>query len=485
MSVTKSIKKWFASLSTGSYYSSDKVAAMKSITNNLASYLIDLSKFDSLDDTEIYEQLYIWEPEVGGSIDRFSTLVGDSFRGFKLKDNEVENELATSMINDANSISEELDLRQYFETYAEIILMTGNLFLEKGKDFTLTIIPNKIVTVVDRLDRMNNSTLGETDVMTESNYLILNEQYDDVRRVIPKDKFIHVKYKSTPVYYTDSRGRRTYNIYAASPLHRVIISVWWKRISMIIDILWRYKNVPKEHHVINSEMFALDKYAGDTTARRTAAKRDLDTFIETYITALNTQVPDQGYVTSDAVDVSMVETKNMTYVGTNELIAQINEQIWGVMHMPRSMTSGESHSSYASELVVSNYVENKVIQVATRVRNIIIKNMRERLLAINSSYPVDKLDMIIDIELAASRLEATREFAIMVDSGLFTRDELRAVREYPALRPDQVPYVKARNTAQSDTSIPGAVPRVYPDTPQSESSHPTDTGKAIMNQAER
>lgn len=483
MSVVSKVKKFFASLSTGSYYSSDKIAAMKSITNNLASYLIDLSKFDMLDDTEIYEQLYIWEPEVGGSIDRFSTLVGESFKGFKLRDDIEASELSKDMITDANNMSHDLDFRQYFETYSEIILMTGNLLLEWRPDYTLTIIPNKTATILDRLDRINNLTTSETDVMTEENFLVINEGLD-AQRILRKGQFIHVKYKSTPVYYTDAKGRRTYNIYAASPLHRVIIAVWWKRISMIIDILWRYKNVPREHHQISGELFSLEKYAGDTNTRRTAAKRDLDAFIDEYISAMNSQVPDQGYVTSDGVTISMVENKNMSYVRTNELIAQINEQIWGVMHMPRSMISGESHSSYASELVVSNYVENKVIQVASRVKNVILQNMRERLRAINPSYPTDKLDIIIDLELAASRLEATREFAIMVDSGLFTKDELRAIREFPPLRPDQVPYIKPK-AGPMDSSIPGATPQIYPDTPESNMAHPTDTGKAITNQAER
>jgi len=56
---------------------------------------------------------------------------------------------------------------------------------------------------------------------------------------------------------------------------------------MIIDILWRYKNVPREHHQISGELFSLDKYAGDTNTRRLAAKRDLDEFIDQYVNAMN------------------------------------------------------------------------------------------------------------------------------------------------------------------------------------------------------
>lgn len=481
MSIIRKIKGWYATLSSGSYTTSDKVVAAKSITNNIASYLIDLTKFDNMDDAEIYEQLYVWEPEVGSSIDRFSTLVGDSYKGFTLKDGVASDGVSEQMLADANEMSDDMDIRQYFETYAEILQTHGNLYLEKGKDFSLTIIPNRIVTGLDKLERMNNFMTSTTDVITAENYLILNEGLD-AQKVLQKHQFIHVKYKSTPVYYTDRYGRRTYNIYAPSPLHRVVISVWWKRLMMIIDVLWRYKNVPREHHQISGALFSMDKYAGDTETRRTAANSDMERFIDSYISKLGTQVPDQGYVTSDSIKIDMVENKNMSYVRTNEIIEQINQQIFGVMHMPKSMTSGESHSSYASELVVSNYVENKVVQVASRVKNVILNNMRERLRAINPQYPVDKLDIIIDIELAASRLEATREFAIMVDSGLFDMDELRSIREYPPLRPDQTPYVKTKGS--TNTSTPGS-PISYPETPESSSQHPTDTGKAIVNQSER
>ena len=479
MNPVNTLKTWFASLSTGSYTSNDKVAATKSITTKLAQYLIDLSKFDSLDDSEIYEQFYVWEPEVGGAIDRFSTLVGESFKGFVLKDG-VTKEGTEEMLMDANDMAEDLDLRQYFEMFAEIILVHGNLYLEKTKDFAIKIIPNNAVTLLDRMDRIGNISSDVTDVITEANYLVINEGLDK-QRVLSKDKFVHVKYKSTPVYYNDIKGRRTYGVYAASPLHRVVISIWWKRLSMIIDILWRYRNVPREHHSINGELFSLDKYAGDTNARRTASRADATTFIDQYIAALDTQVPDQGYVTTDAVKISMVENKNMSYVQTNELLKQINEQIWIVMHMPKSMVVGESHSSYASELVVSNYVENKVIQVAARVRGVILQNIRERLLAINPSYPVKKLDLATEIELAATRLESSRQFAIMVDSGLFTKDELRNFQGYPPLMADQVTYSK--DQAPGATSIPGNV-NPYPDTPESEQAHPTDTGKAITNQSE-
>ena len=31
---------------------------------------------------------------------------------------------------------------------------------------------------------------------------------------------------------------------------------------MIIDLLWRWSNVPREHHKLSSELFTLDKFEG-------------------------------------------------------------------------------------------------------------------------------------------------------------------------------------------------------------------------------
>ena len=42
------------------------------------------------------------------------------------------------------------------------------------------------------------------------------------------DKFMHIKFKKIPIYVTDNRGRKTYNVYSISPLNRTILPVWQK-----------------------------------------------------------------------------------------------------------------------------------------------------------------------------------------------------------------------------------------------------------------
>lgn len=517
MPVVERIKKIFSSMSMVTK-PSDKVAATTTITNNLVGYLMGLSDFDNMNEDEIYEQLYIWEPEIGGAVDRISTMVGESFKYFHIKNpgtsnpeavqnavdgppdgvalgtidtpatstptgtpTSAESELEAQMVIDANKLYDSINIRQFAEVFSEILEIHGNLYLEPGKDFTLNILPNKYVTIIDRRDRIGGGQKNQNDFITQEKMLVLYEGQTDSERIIPEGKFIHVKYKSTPVFISDNKGRTTYGVYSPSPLHRVIIPLWWKRQTMITDILWRLRNVPREHHAISAEMFALDNYVGDLPTKRAAASADAKAFLAEYVKGINTLMPDQGYATLDTVDISMIENRGSNYMQTNELITQINEQVWSALNLPKSMSTGESHSSYASELVISNYTSQKVIQMAERIKPIILQNVRQRLLAINPNYPVDLLDIKVELNIATTELETYRKIALMVQTGLFTKNEIREVGGYGPLRKDQEADLATQPVNNSATSIPTNGVNTegrYPQTPQSDVQHSRDSSES-------
>lgn len=492
MSIITTIKKYFASIGNMATMPTDKVSATTTITNNLVGYLQGLSDFNSLSEDEIYEQLYVWEPEIGGGIDRISTMVGESFKYFFLHGGSALESVEQEMVDEANSMSETVNIRHNFEVFSELLIMHGNYYIEHSDDLTLNILPNKHITILDKLERLTKPSIsGEPDdVITAENYLCLYEGTQS-QRIIKKDNFVHVKYKSTPVFCKDNKGRVTYGVYSPSPLHRVILPVWWKRQTMITDILWRLRNVPREHHKISADMFSLDKYAGDLTTKRTAANTDANTFLLNYVKGINTLMPDQGYATLDTVDISMIENSNSNYMQTNELIKQINEQIWGALNLPKSMVAGESHSSYASELVISNYVAQKVLQIGNRIKPMVLENVRKRLLLINSSYPTDKLDIKLDLNIAATELETYRQAAIMATLP-FTETEIRESMGYSALRDDQIddlfytkqqsansPFGTGNTTDNTNTNLK------YPQTPSSDIQHSTDRGQSKYRNIER
>jgi hypothetical protein len=476
--------KTFASMGAGTTKPTDKVAATKTITNELVSYLLGLSDFNSMTEEEIYEQLYTWEPEIGGAIDRMSTMVGESFKYCCLRaDTEGPSKLHDKMVKDANRLAEEIDVRNYFEMLSEILVLHGNLYLER-KNIALDILPNKYVTLVDKRERLTSATgtnMAET-IITEPNLLILYEG-DTAQRILTREQFIHVRYKSTPTYSVDRKGRTCYGVYSPSPLHRVILPVWWKRQTMIIDIMWRLMNVPREHHKIDAMMFSLDKYVGSPASKREQATADAQTFLNAYTEGLRNRVPDQGYATLSTVEIEKLDNKSSSYMQTNELIEQINSQIWTALNMPKSMIAGESTSSYASELVIAGYVTQKVTQLSSKLKPIILQVLRDRLRTINSAYPVDDLDLFMDLDIAVTELEKFRQMAIMADLSIFTEDEIREYALFKPLREDQRSKLVTKDVQPASMQVPNIAGS--PETPQSHTQHSTDKGQNMYKASER
>jgi hypothetical protein len=175
-------------------------------------------------------------------------------------------------------------------------------------------------------------------------------------------------------------------------------------------------------------------------------------------------------------------------MAANDIIQQLNNQIFIALTTPKSILAGGASGSYASELVVTNYVAIKVISLANKIKPIILENMRKRLLKRNALYPVDRLDIKIDMILSNSKLELYRQAAIMGALGIFTDTEIRELLGNEPLREDQkANLVKTGNmSVQADASGEHPVPAgaQQPETSQSSNQHATDKGKAITNHVE-
>ena len=462
----------------------DAKATGKKITNDSVSYLIALSDFSSMDEEDIYEQLFIWEPEVGGSMDRISTMVGNSFKGFfidsvdgKLDPSEVE------LVSLSNSMAKKIQIKNIFRAICDIGVMHGNVFIIENKDLSLSILPNKKCTLIDDKKRLESSS--SSSLITTGTYLIVDEGNKDTQMIYGPGEFYHIKYSDTPVFIKDSKGRETYGVYSPSPLHRAIIPIWWKRQTEIIDILWRWRNVPREHHKIDAEMFSLDKYNGDLDTRRTNSRNEATRFVDEYLESIKNRVPDQGYATLSTVDIGIVEPKSSGYMNTNELIEQLSKNVWTTLNIPSSIVNGEGASSYASELMLSNYVTEKILEWAERIAWVVCENMKKRMAAVSPSYPVDNLDIKLELIMASTKLEIFRQAAIMAGMGVYTDTEIRKETGYDRLTEDQLEYVVNNaigiiKTATND----GGDGTSSPETSHSRMQHPTDPGERMARKPE-
>ena len=465
------------------------------IVAQLTTLLHEKTKFLEMSDSEVFEQLARLEPEIGGAIDRFSTLVAASYKGITASVGKTLDPEEEEALRLAQRVAKAINIPRWFEIIAELLLIHGNVFIKVDyakNDFIpiLTILPNKKVTVVDKRENVGNIP---SYVITDPQFVVIDEGEGNQRIYRYGHDVIHIKFKDTPYYVKDRLGRETYGIYSPSPLERAVFPVLWKREIMMIDASWRWRNVPREHHVIDSEMFNLSLYSGSLSERRLAAKRDAESTISDYMESIKDKQPDQAYVTTDTVDIKVVEPKSSRYMSPNDLMDQISAYLLMALGVPESVVSGRSRGSYASELVVSSYLTAKVIQTAKKIKDVFMPIIRYSVSRLSSKVPINILDMKIELILDTSRMEQFRQAAIMSSLGTFTPTEIRQYLGYEPLTEGQINEIimfksaleeSKRGRTVGEKTIADIVkdtmqtvqPFDYPDTPHSKEARKSAGG---------
>ena len=79
--------------------------AAKGIVNQIVNWVISISRFDLLSNADVYEQIYVYEADAGGGIDKVASMVANSFKYFYIPDAGDEmDELEIEMADAANSM---------------------------------------------------------------------------------------------------------------------------------------------------------------------------------------------------------------------------------------------------------------------------------------------------------------------------------------------------------------------------------------------
>ena len=123
---------------------------------------------------------------------------------------------------------------------------------------------------------------------------------------------------------------------------------------------------------------------------------------------------------------------------------------------------------------------------ASKFEDMILRITKEKLLKVNSKYPVHVLSVKFEVLMASSRIEVFRQAAIMVSLGLFTDIEIRDVLGYMGLTDEQKEQVIMSGREKSNGDIMRDVSRATeapsnPQTPQSNEQHKQDAGQQIIN----
>lgn len=455
----------------------------KKITTDMTDYINKMSQFGEMTEEEVYEQMHANEPDIGGGIDRVSTMVSRSFKGVSIDSDDELTEAEKETLRLAKDIVKNIDVKTKLETYAEVMMIHGSVCGEYKKG-SLKILPNKYVTFLDDLSKKDMRALAGIDLpIDEANYMLLYEADPTLpTKIINKNDFVHIKYKNTPLFVTDMMGRETYGIYPVSPLQRLVMTVWHKRQLSIIDITHRWRNVPREHHKLSADAFTLDRFTGNTKAEKLVAAA---TAAATAITAHNTELksmrPDQSITTLDNMTIDVIETK-AKHTDSNDLMAQLDAHTWLALNMPESIVNGKGGGSYASEINVGNYFSTKMIEIATKFEPILLRMIKDRISKIDGSLPVDKLNLEFELSMSASEIEMYRQCAIMASIGEFTSKEIRDVVGFEELTEEQKNNLVRNGQEKSVGDVMRDVGRStdipeHPDTPNSDEKHKADAGQ--------
>ena len=487
-------------------------------TAALVSYINAINKFHTWTRDQTYENLYINEAPIASAVDSYAVMVSEAYNYIdakyvnksqsflkKIKEKLLlgDKSLTDQMTFEANEIANDMNIEEVYESYAAIAMMNGNAFIEKKKNLSLSVIPNARVTILDKRSRLNQASVDINDLITEANFLVIDEGLS-TERILNKDQFFIIKFRETPLLVEDAKGRYTFGIYSISPLRRAIVPVWYKNTAIANDALWRNKAVPREHHQLSADAFSDKFYQGTPTARIAAAQSAALNALSDYKTAMSSQAPDQMYITLDNVTIDVVEPTSTSYMRANELIEQMNQETYSAMNLPQSVVKGVSGSNYASELIISSYTSTKVKQMAKKISNVLLVVIKERLLVINGKFPVDQLDIKISFTLANSRLEQFKIAQVMASMGTYYANEIREVTDHEPLpdelnalvdtgnsitptttdalgklgeEPTQPVAPVAINNGGQAISSDGSVN--YPTTSHSAATQPTDSGDAI------
>lgn len=490
-------------------------AAQQSNNSDFVNFLNGISNFAEMTRDDLIEQMYTTEPEIATAVDSFALMVRNSFQFFDIVNyNEIDDipdtldidgntldftkgtNLAKEMIDVANALAKEQDIKSIYEQYAAILKLHGTAFVLINENGSLTILPNDHVTIIDKPERIQGLYAGNTeyeDIITEANYLVLDENLG-TQKLYPRDRFMIIRFHDTPVYIEDKKGRITYGIYGVSPMRRAIIPVWYRRILMSNDALWRYKAMPRMDFSISAESFNTGNFTGTPEVRLQKAQSAASAAIEATKASMEDMVPDQATIHLDTTKVGVVEPSTATHLDTNGCIEQMTDSIFTAIGLPRSIIQGMSSSNYAGELVIYSHANSKVTQVAEKISRAVLLAMKRKLTLMNAAYPVDLLDIKTSYDLSANDLENFKQAQIMKALGCFTDDEIRAKVKAKPLTDEQkeeleekqeklaeLKQPKINNGGEQGLTSTGDIN--YKTTPHSAQKQPTDSGQAIINKA--
>lgn len=391
---------------------------------------------------QAFKEFLRMDPELNNAVTRLALLTQFAYKGVMVHVDREMSEEEKKLLKFAKKAANEFDFRGKFFYIAKHLLRDGD------EVFVIHIDNTDSSVGVQQIQPLPITKLTATEYFYQigksdakifgANYYILNEGTSD-QQIFPEhsnQKVFHVSISDEAEEITDLFGRYTFGVWSESPIECLRSRVLWKQAILITDILWRYRNVPREVHELDTTMITLDMFTGNTPAERlknwqTAIKQ----YLKDYAKEIQKKKVDQGYVVTQGTRIYYTEPKRVAYTSPNALIDQINTSIREGLGA-YNVEAG----TYATALVVSSYVVLLPDLLAYKIKQVLLDVLKIHLRKKHniSEEELEKLDIRLSLVLDIFKGEMYRQMALAAATGTHTIDELRGIVGKDALTDEQI-----------------------------------------------
>lgn len=396
-------------------------ASIQALESALAPIATAKNKYES------FQAFLRMDPELNNAIMRLALLTQFAYKGIIVHADKDLSEKEKDLQIKANQAAEELELRSKFFAIAKHLLRDGDEVFVINQDENVGVqqfqpLPIARLTAIEKMEQFEDLNAQ----IFAAKFYILNEGVPNKSQIFPENdsqKVFHISLDNYGEEIRDLMGRYTFGVWSESPLLPLRARVLWKQAILITDILWRYRNVPREVHEINTENLRPEQFEGTTWETKfsnyqTAVKN----LLKKHAKEIKKKKVDQGYVVAQGTKIYYTEPSRVQYTSPNQIIDQINQSIREGMGA-YNVEAG----TYATALVVSSYVvllpDYIAHKIATTLLKVLKMHLREKYKF--AEEEIDKLQIRLSLILDIFRGELVRQLALLAASGTWTLDELR------------------------------------------------------------
>lgn len=386
-----------------------------------------------------------WDADIQGILSRLSHMCKMSYNGVSIVAGkelapqeedllEFAKETADRLDFEAQLMSIAFDLTKYGDVVKHLVWNVNDGVTE------LQNLPRTQLTAIE-----NRSQLGTNMEIHKAGVYVLNESSVG-QEIFDAKTCVHIPLnnKSSMVY--DLRNRVTFSVWSKAPMLSLLSTMKWKLNSVVNDILWTHRNVPREHHKLDLSMYTPERYSGTPEQRVAAAETAALAAAKAYHTNMQNMKSDVGYVTDNKTEITYVEPKSTNYQAPNEKIAQINESISNCLGLAPIIRD----QSFAAALISGSFAVMQALSIAKiaarSLEQVLRKSIEVQYGPRFNEQDRKKIKLRLRLVLEKDRSEVMRQIAIMVDANsvmpTFTPTEIRNEWGLEALSTEQVEEIR-------------------------------------------